>query len=222
VKSRRFSIAFPAKGKLPATLYTGANASVTYLLAHGAGAGQKHPYIVGLAKRLRARGVDVVTFDFPYMAAGRKLPDSAAVLEDAARAALDAARKRCTGTLVVGGKSMGGRILSQVIAADAPADVRALVFLGYPLHPPGNPEKARDAHLPKIRAPMLFVQGTRDAFGTPAELDPIVRKCAKGTRVYPVAGGDHSHAVPKKNGVPQSDVDAAIADTIAAFVSSVR
>src|SRR5207253_7881775 len=99
---------------------------------------------------------------------GRKLPDPKARLESCYRAVIDAMRKRKklkSNRLVIGGKSMGGRIASQVAAANA-ENIDGLVFLGYPLHAPGRPDKLRDEHLPEIKAPMLFVQGSRDAFGT--------------------------------------------------------
>lgn len=216
MKSGPFAIPFDG-GDLPAVGYVAKRARATYLFAHGAGAPQKHPYIVGVAKRLVDRGVSVITFDFPYTARGKKVPDPSDVLERAARAAIEAAKGRADGALFAGGKSMGGRIASQVVAKDA-SGVAGLVFLGYPLHPPGKPEQERSKHLPNVAVPMLFVQGTRDVFGTPAELAPIVPKLAKGSRVFVVEGGDHSHAVLKRGGVDQSAVEAAIADAVVGFV----
>jgi predicted alpha/beta-hydrolase family hydrolase len=216
VKSGPFAIPFEGID-LPAVGYVAKGAQATYLFAHGAGAPQKHPYIVGVAKRLVDRCVSVITFDFPYTAQARKVPDSNAVLEGAMRAVLDAAKTRADGALFAGGKSMGGRIASQVVAKDA-SGVAGLVFLGYPLHPPGKPDQRRDAHLPNVKVPMLFVQGTRDVFGTPAEIAPYLPKLAKGTRIFAVEDGDHSHAVLKRSGMDQSAVEANIADAVVGFI----
>lgn len=208
----------------------------TLVLAHGAGAGQRHPYMVGVAERLSARGVSVVTFDFPYMEQGRKVPDRNDVLEARFREVFDAVRTKSesTSALFAGGKSMGGRIASQV-AAKGLIDPAGLVLLGYPLHPPGSRGAStastaktaktrrgppRDKHLPEVRAPMLFVQGTRDVFGTPADLEPLLPRLAKGSALFPVEGGDHSHAVLKKAGVPQEAVSAAIADAIVRWMGN--
>jgi len=119
--------------------------------------------------------------------------------------------------LAIGGKSMGGRIASQVAAAGI-GDLAGLVFLGYPLHPPGRPDRLRAAHLPAIKAPMLFVQGSRDAFGTPEELRPIITRIEPSPALYVVAGGDHSFKVPKRSDVTQEDVHRAIQDHVAGWL----
>jgi predicted alpha/beta-hydrolase family hydrolase len=121
------------------------------------------------------------------------------------------------GRLAIGGKSMGGRIASQVAAAGI-GDLVGLVFLGYPLHPPGRPDRLRAAHLPDIKAPMLFVQGARDAFGTPEELRPIISRLEPSPDLYVIAGGDHSFKVPKRSDVIQQDVHRAIQDHVAAWL----
>jgi predicted alpha/beta-hydrolase family hydrolase len=230
-----------ASGKVTAVAYPALPApkagGLTLLLAHGAGAGQKHPYMVGTALRLQQRGVTVVTFDFPYTENARKLPDKNDVLEGCFRAVFDFVRTQSPQTppspggagttLFAGGKSMGGRIASQV-AAKGEIDPAGLVFLGYPLHPPGKASQAsqasqrRDKHLPQVRAPMLFVQGTRDAFGTPAEIAPLLHMLAKGSALFAVEGGDHSHAVTrsKKGAALQDDVLASIADAIVEWMAS--
>jgi uncharacterized protein len=141
----------------------------TLVLAHGAGAGQRHPWMCGFAEALAARGIDVLTFDFLYVAAGRRAPDRNDKLEACWRAALDVAKDEWSGRVpFVGGKSMGGRIASQLAAAGV--GCAGLVCLGYPLHPPKQPEKLRTAHLPRLTLPTLVVQGKRDPFGTPEEL----------------------------------------------------
>src|SRR5260370_39199486 len=153
-------------------------AGVTVLLGHGAGANQLSGFMRMVASGLAARGFDAMTFNFLYKEQGRSAPDPKARLESCYRAVIDAAlkhKKLKTNRLVIGGKSMGGRIASQVAAAEGDR-VAGLVFLGYPLHPPGRPEKLRDEHLKEVRAPMLFVQGSRDAFGTADEIRAIIKK----------------------------------------------
>jgi len=175
----------------------GSPGDVVLVLAHGAGAGQSHPFMVGMARALAAVGVDVVTFDFPYMEAGRKVPDRAPVLEQRFRDVVADVRKQgdlSTRALHVGGKSMGGRMASHLAAAGEPG-VRGLVTLGYPLHPPGKPDQLRIGHLERIVVPWLVVQGTRDTFGTPDELAPHLSRVPGPVTVEAVAGGDHSLAV---------------------------
>ena len=189
-------------------------AGITLILGHGAGAPQKSPFMVSFATALAARGIDTVTFDFLYTEEGRRLPDAGPRLEACYRAVIDAVRERIRGAaLAIGGKSMGGRIATQVAAADA-GPLAGLVLLGYPLHPPGKPEQLRVAHLPKIAAPMLFVQGARDAFGTPDELRPILATLSVSAELYVVAEADHSFKVLKRSGLTQDKVYKAVQDRI--------
>jgi predicted alpha/beta-hydrolase family hydrolase len=176
--------------------------------------------MIRMAHALWARGFDVITFDFLYTHAGRRVPDRNDVLEATWRAAVDALRAR-QGTrspLFVGGKSMGGRIATQVAAQGGFGDVGGLVLLGYPLHPPGKPALLRAAHLPKVQAPILFVQGSRDGFGQPDELRPIVESLPNA-RLFVVEGGDHS-LVPPKGGETVDEVIARVAEEIDRFVAS--
>jgi uncharacterized protein len=137
-----------------------------------------------------------VTFDFAYMAAGRRVPDRAPVLEQSWREAVTAARTELKGLpLFIGGKSMGGRIASHVASQGGAGTLTGLIFLGYPLHPPGRPDQRRDAHLPAIAEPMLFVQGSRDAFGSAAELQSLIPSLHQAT-LHVIDGGDHSFKVP--------------------------
>ena len=186
------------------------------VLAHGAGAGQTHPFMVATARGLARRGVDVVTFDFPYMAQRRRAPDRAPVLEESFREVIAAARQwsvkgRRQGVpadsaprTFIGGKSMGGRIATH-LGALCLEGLAGIVALGYPLHPPGKPEQLRTAHLPDIAAPVLIVQGERDAFGTPAELEPVVRTMRARVTLHVVAGADHSLTVRGKKGAAVHD-----------------
>jgi predicted alpha/beta-hydrolase family hydrolase len=207
----------------------------TLVLAHGAGAGQRHPFLVRHAEALSARGLEVVTFDFLYTHEGRRVPDHATKLEacwravigevsganrGAPRRALPGEDARSSGQvrgerrLAIGGKSMGGRYASMVAAAGVEG-VEALVFLGYPLHPPGKPEQLRAAHLPSIAQPMLFVQGERDEFGTPDELRPILAGFARA-ELFVVEGGDHSLGVRKAQ---QAAIDEAVQSKIVDFLT---
>lgn len=192
---------------------------VTLILGHGAGAGQSSDFMVSFATELANRGIDAVTFDFFYSEHGRKTPDPNDRLEACYTAVIDGIRnhkKLVDNKLAIGGKSMGGRIASQVAAAGA-KDIAALVFLGYPLHPPGKPENVRSKHLPSIKSPMLFVQGSRDAFGSADEIQLAVKKLASAT-LYVVEGGDHSLKVPKSSGKSQDQVYKEIQDEIANWI----
>jgi predicted alpha/beta-hydrolase family hydrolase len=204
--------------KVTAVVYPAAKreqTDITLILGHGAGAGQSSSFMVSFATALAGRGIETVTFDFLYMEQGRRLPDSKDKLEACYLAVIAtvARRKRGRGALAIGGKSMGGRIASQVAAGDAP-DVAGLALLGYPLHPPGKHDQLRAKHLSQIKAPILFVQGSRDAFGTPQELRPILAKLAAPSELYEVAGGDHSFKVLKRAGVTQEDIHKAVLERI--------
>jgi predicted alpha/beta-hydrolase family hydrolase len=203
--SERITVEVAPGQQVTATVYPaqkGKQAGITLILGHGAGAGQGSSFMVSFATALSGRGIDTVTFDFLYMAQGRRLPDPKDRLEACYRSVIDKVARRNPGTLAIGGKSMGGRIASQVAAGDAP-EVAGLVLLGYPLHPPGKPHQLRDKHLASIKAPMLFVQGARDTFGTPDELRPILGKLTAPAELFEVAGGDHSFKVLKRAGFSQ-------------------
>jgi predicted alpha/beta-hydrolase family hydrolase len=201
------------------------------ILAHGAGAGQRHPFMVAFARGLSERGLDVLTFNFPYMQQGRRAPDRMPELlgcYDAviawAREGLDSARER----LFIGGKSMGGRAATHVGAAPvAPcangdaAPLAGIVLLGYPLHPPGRPDQLRDAHLPDVKQPMLFVQRSRDTFGTPLELAPVIKKLSPLPTLHVVEGGDHSFKISGRDAAKaQVAVSGEIQDVIAGWIAS--
>ena len=197
------------------TLYRATDPASALVLAHGAGAGQKSAWIVKAARALADRGITCATFDFPYITAGRKVPDKAPVLEAHWRAML-AEAKAAFGALplFIGGKSMGGRIASH-IAAEADG-VRGLVFFGYPLHPPGQPDKRRDAHLPRIAQPMLFIQGSADTFGNESEMQALVPTLQRAT-LQVIGGGDHSLKVKGGTKAVEAAFDSAI-DTAAAWM----
>ena len=168
----------------------------TLILAHGAGAGQHSSFMTDFATALAARGLDSVTFDFPYMEQRRRLPDRRPVLDACYGAVIGTVRPNLPNPfLFIGGKSMGGRIATHVAAAGRDRSIDGIVLLGYPLHPPGRPDNRRDAHLPSVARPMLFVQGSRDAFGSPVELAPILESLSPPAALYEVERGDHSFKI---------------------------
>ncbi len=198
-------------------MYPSDSGSAAIVVAHGAGAGHTSPFMVRTAEGLAARGIHAATFDFDYIAQRKHVPDRPPILDARWREAIEAARKRFHGLpLFIGGKSMGGRIASQV-AAQGVTGVAGLVFLGYPLHPPGRPEQRRDAHLPRIREPMLFVQGARDAFGTADEIRALLPRLEHAT-VHEIPGGDHSFKVSGRGAPKPDEVLNTALDAVAAWI----
>jgi len=195
-----------------------------FILAHGAGAGHRSAFIVAFARAMAALGVDVVTFNFLYTERGRPMPDRAPVLEACYTAVIGAVRDRVESAahaLFIGGKSMGGRIATQVAAASSDLPVAGLALLGYPLHPPGRPEQRRDAHLSAVGRPMLFVQGSRDVFGTPAELSPVVAKLNPSAVLHVVDGGDHSFELPRADAAAQAAVYDAVQRAVVEWMAAI-
>jgi uncharacterized protein len=219
------SVALETGARTTALVYAGADdgsgARVSVVLAHGAGAGQRSTFMVDFAAALSDLGLDVVTFNFLYTEQGRKIPDRAPVLEACYRAVIAAVRDRLESAqraLFVGGKSMGGRIATQVAASDASLPIAGLVLLGYPLHPPGRPLERRDKHLPSVSRPMLFVQGARDAFGTPDELKSLLQTLNPPPTLHPIAQGDHSFKLSRKDPAAQAAIYGGIQRAIADWV----
>jgi predicted alpha/beta-hydrolase family hydrolase len=217
-EAEKLTVSVNEKESVTALLYAAAKqkrAGLTVLLGHGAGASQDSGFMRMFANGLAQRGLDVMTFNFVYMEQGRSVPDQKHKLESCFRAVIETAvkhRKLKNNKLVIGGKSMGGRIASQVAGAASQdkeplaEQIDGLVFLGYPLHPPGNPEKLRVEHLEHIHKPMLFVQGTRDALGTPEEIQPFIKGLRPAAKIHTIEGGDHSFKAPKKFGLPQEEI----------------
>lgn len=206
-KARR-DASSPRELRLPsngptATLH-GAGETVV-VLGHGAGGNRRNPMLLSLAEALSASGRAALLYNFPYSEAGSRRPDPPALLEATTRAAAALALQASGARLVVhGGRSMGGRIASQVAAAGERAD--GLVFLGYPLHPPGRFEKRREAHLPRVAAPMLFLQGTRDDFARADLLDALIERLGPRAELHRVEHADHSFGVLKRSGRTPLDV----------------
>ncbi len=223
----KLSVQVTSDDAVTALLYPAAKKNrlgVTVVLGHGAGANQLSGFMQLFARGLAQRGLDAMTFNFIYTEKGKGVPDPKPKLEACFRAVIQAALKHKSlkgNKLVIGGKSMGGRIASQVAAAACSEgnpmakEIAGLVFLGYPLHPPGNPTKLRVEHLPEIKMPMLFVQGTRDSLGTTDELRPIIKKIRLPAEIFVIEGGDHSFKAPKKFGLTQEEIyDAAMNEIV--------
>lgn len=175
------------------------------VLGHGAGGTRRTPMLVALAEALAGSGRAALLYNFPYAEQRGRRPDPPAVLETTARLAARVALES-TGAqrVVLGGRSMGGRIASQVVAQGERAD--GLVLLAYPLHPPGRFASLRDGHLPKVGTPMLFVQGTRDAFAREDLLASLMDRLQHRAELVRVAGADHSFGVLKRSGRTPDDV----------------
>ncbi|HUM16147.1 MAG TPA: alpha/beta fold hydrolase [Candidatus Nitrosotalea sp.] len=190
------------------------------ILAHGAGAPQTSAFMVALAEGLARRGYHAVTFNFLYTEQGRRLPDRTAGLESCFRDVVAAMRARpelAARRLLIGGKSMGGRMATH-LAAQGLADLAGVVVLGYPLHPPGKPQQLRAEHLARIRQPLLVVQGSRDAFGTPDELRPFLASLGAAARIHVVDGGDHSFKVARGGPIRQEEVFERVYEEIARWI----
>jgi predicted alpha/beta-hydrolase family hydrolase len=194
-------------------------AAATLVLAHGAGAGMDHPFMAGFARAMADAGVATMRFNFRYLQAGRRSPDTERVLRETWLVAFEAARASARdGPVLAGGKSLGGRIASMCVADGMAAD--GLVFLGYPLHPPGRPERIRDEHLYRIEVPMLFLHGTGDPFADGERLGAVVRKLGDRATLVEVEGGDHSFNVRGRRADPRQ-VGAGLADLAAPFVRTI-
>jgi hypothetical protein len=182
-------------------------AHTLYVLAHGAGANMRHRFMEQVAEQLGAAGIATLRYNFPYMETGSRRPDPTGILEATVRAAIEQGAQLAGGrTLIAGGKSMGGRMTSQALAKRPDDRVRGIAFLGFPLHAPGKPATERAAHLADVRAPMLFLQGTRDSL---ARIDLIREVCdSLGDRatLHIIDQADHSFAVPKRTGLTADDI----------------
>ena len=210
--------------EITALRYPSTSPRATFVLAHGAGTDQRHRAMTALASGIAGHGVDVVTFNFLYTEQRRRTPDGSPVLEQTWTAVVEAiaADLPAAHRLVIGGKSMGGRIASMVLAhtpaTPAWTRVSGLVLLGYPLHPPGKPDQLRTAHLPSIHVPVLLVHGTRDAFGAREEIEPVFQALATRVDFEFVERGDHSFKVPKSAGLTESEVLAGISERVAGWI----
>jgi hypothetical protein len=192
------------------------------LLAPGAGADRNAPALVVVADALEAVGIPSLRFDFPYRAAGRKAPDRPPILEATIReAAAELARRTDLepGRLVLGGRSMGGRIASMAVAADDPLPALGLLLLGYPLHAMGKPERRRDDHFARIHCPVLFVSGTRDSLAPKPALTRSTKKVRGPVTLHWLETADHGFRPLKRSGRTIDELLADVAETSVTWVA---
>src|SRR5438876_3227774 len=207
IASAEVRVAVGERGDVSGLLLRPDGARLLYVLAHGAGAGMRHPFLEVVAQRLAERSIATLRYQFPYMEQRGRRPDPPAVAAAAVRAAVMEAARAAPGLpLVAGGKSFGGRMTSTAQAGEPLPGVRGLVFLGFPLHPPGRPGNERAEHLAQVQVPMLFLQGTRDDFADLKLLRPLVKRLGARATLHLVDGGDHSFKVLKKSGRTEADV----------------
>jgi uncharacterized protein len=191
-----------------------------YVFAHGAGAGMTHASMEIVAAGLAERGIATLRYQFPYMEKGSKRPDAPKVAHAAVRAAVAEAARCCPALpLIAGGRSFGGRMTSQAQALLPLSGVRALAFLGFPLHPAGKPSSDRARHLADVKIPMLFLQGTRDALAS--LLEPVVKSLGSYAMLRLLDGADHSFHVLKSSGRNDREVMDEALDAFAAWVDEV-
>jgi hypothetical protein len=198
-------------------------ARACYVIAHGAGAGMTHPFMAAIANDLAARGIATLRYQFAYMERGSKRPDSPKVAHACVRAAAAEASRRLPGLpLFAGGKSFGGRMTSQAQAASPLQEVRGLVFLGFPLHPPGKAGDERGAHLFDVKIPMLFLQGTHDEFAELPLLKALTARLGSLATLRLFDEADHSFHVPARTGRKDAEVRAELADTMTEWMTRTK
>jgi uncharacterized protein len=194
-------------GDVSGLLLRPAGARLLYVLAHGAGAGMRHPFLETVAQQLAEREIATLRYQFPYMERRASRPDPPAVAAATVRAAVAEAARAAPGLpLLAGGKSFGGRMTSTAQAEEPLPGVRGLVFLGFPLHPPGRAGDSRAEHLARVEIPMLFLQGDRDDFADLKLLKAVVKRLGDRATLHLVEGGDHSFKVLKRSGKTEADV----------------
>jgi predicted alpha/beta-hydrolase family hydrolase len=193
-----------------------------FVLAHGAGAGMNHPFMVDVADELAALGIATFRYQFPFAEKKGKRPDPPQLAQATVRAAVDAAQKMAPDLpLIAGGKSFGGRMTSQAQAAAPLPTVRALAFLGFPLHPPGQPSVARAEHLSQVHIPMLFLQGSRDAFAELALIEPLAKRLGSRATLTLIEDADHSFHVPARTGRSDSQVRTMMLTALSSWADAV-
>jgi len=192
-----------------------------FVFAHGAGGHMADRGVLGVTEALRARGLHVVRFNFPYREKGSSHPDTMPRLKECVAAVAAHARREVgPQTLILGGRSMGGRVASMLAADGSPCD--GLLLLAYPLHPAGRPEELRDAHLAKIEVPVLCLNGTRDALCRRDLMEGVVGRLTDRWTMHWLEGADHSFRVLKSSGRSDAEVLGEIAEACAAWASGLR
>jgi uncharacterized protein len=210
-------------GKLSGLLLRPANAKALYLFAHGAGTNMAHPSMANNADGLARRGVATLRYNFLYTEKGGKRPDPPRLAHAAVRAAAAKAVELAPDlALFAGGRSFGGRMTSQAQADDPLPSVRGLAFLGFPLHPAGKPGIERADHLAKVRVPMLFVSGTKDALGELDLLKGVVAGLEERAKLHLVDQADHSFKVARKSGRTNAEAEADALDAMAGWMLELK
>jgi predicted alpha/beta-hydrolase family hydrolase len=203
-------------------LQTTPAARACYVMAHGAGAGMAHPFMASIANHLAERDVATLRYQFPYMERGSKRPDPPKLAQATVRAAVAAAARLLPALpLFAGGKSFGGRMTSQAQASSPLLGVRGLAFLGFPLHPPGEPDDARADHLADVRIPMLFFQGTRDEFADFDLLKKLGARLGSQAMFWMFDDADHSFHVPARTGHTDAEVRAALSGALVDWIDNI-
>lgn len=198
-KSVKFTVA-SSSGEVSAILMKPEDAVAMLVLAHGAGAGMKHPFMEKVATFLAEKGIATFRFNFPYIEKGKKVPDVPAVAMKTVQSAVEATSKYADQLpLFAGGKSFGGRMTSQAAATGMIPSIKGIVFFGFPLHAPGKPGSERAVHLHDVKIPMLFLQGTRDSLADIGMMRELCDRLGNKATLYEVQGGDHSFHVSKSN-----------------------
>ena len=218
-EARPVTITFDDERRVSGLLQIPSGARACYVLAHGAGAGMTHPFLGETANGLSERGIGSLRYQFPYMEQGSRRPDAPKVAQAAVRAAVVEASKLIPDLpLFAGGKSFGGRMTSQAQAAAPLPGVRGLIFLGFPLHPPGQPSDERARHLLDVKVPMLFLQGTRDEFAKLELLRAVTGRLGERATLKLFQDADHSFHVPARTGRKDSEVRMELLDVLADWV----
>jgi predicted alpha/beta-hydrolase family hydrolase len=208
--------------RVSALMQRPAHAKWCFVLAHGAGAGMNHPFMAAVADELAALDIATLRYQFPFAEKKSRRPDPPKLAQATVRAAVDAAHTVAPDLpLIAGGKSFGGRMTSQAQAAEPLRKVRGLAFLGFPLHPPGEPSVARAAHLSQVHIPMLFLQGTRDAFAELALIEPLAKRLGSGATLTLLEDADHSFHVPARTGRSDSQVRTTMLTALSSWADAV-
>lgn len=215
-------VASASSGEVSATFERPPGAEHALVLAHGAGAGMRHPFLNALTGRLVERGVAVFRYQFPYMEQGSRRPNPAPILQATVRAAIGTAREVAGDLpLFAGGKSMGGRMTSLALSHEADPAVCGIVFFGFPLHPAGRESSERGVHLAEVSVPLLFLQGTRDALADLERLTPLVEGLGASSTLRIVEGADHSFHVLKRSGRSDEEVLDELADATRVWMEKI-
>lgn len=209
-------------GRVSGLLTQPVGARVLFVLAHGAGAGMRHPFMESVARVLADRRIATFRYQFPFMEKGQRRPDPPAVAEATVRAAVQAASRAAPGLpLIAGGKSFGGRMTSSAVSKEPLPGLKGLVFLGFPLHPPKQPGVKRAEHLSDVPLPMLFLQGTRDPLAELRLLTPVCKRLGERATLHVVESGDHSFKVLKSSGRSEAEVIEELARAISEWVDTI-